>query len=134
MKSFFKYTFASIIGVLLGLLIFVFIIIGIASSASSEKPVTVEENTVLFIRFENPIVDRQSEDPFEFINPMTFSPENRMGLDNILDNLEKAKEDENITGIIMNLSILPIGMGTLNEIRDALIDFKTSEKFIYVYS
>ena len=134
MKSFFKYTFASILGILIGLLIFVLIIVGIASSASSEKPVTVDANTVLFIKFDNPIVDRQSEDPFEFINPMTFSPESRMGLDNILDNLEKAKEDENITGIIMNLSVLPIGMGTLNEIRDALIDFKTSDKFIYVYS
>ena len=134
MKSFFKYTFASILGVLIALLIFVFIIIGIAGSASSEKPVTVDANTVLYIKFDNPIVDRQSEDPFEFINPMTFSTENKMGLDNILDNLEKAKEDENITGIIMNLSVLPIGMGTLNEIRNALIDFKTSEKFIYVYS
>ena len=134
MKSFFKYTFASILGVLIALIIFVFIVIGIAGSASSEKPVTVDANTVLYIKFDNPIVDRQSEDPFEFINPMTFSAENKMGLDKILDNLEKAKEDENISGIIMNLSILPIGMGTLNEIRDALIDFKTSEKFIYVYS
>ena len=134
MKSFFKFTFASILGVLIGLLLFIFIIIGIFSSASAEKPVVVDANTVLFINFESPIVDRASENPFEFINPATFSPDSRMGLDNILDNLKKAKDDENITGIIMNLSLLPIGMATLNEIRDALIDFKTSGKFIYSYS
>lgn len=134
MKSFFKFTFASIFGVLIGLFLFVLIIIGIFSSASAEKPVVAEANSVLYINFDTPIVDRASDNPFEFINPMTFSPESKMGLDNILDNLEKAKNDENITGIILDLSMMPIGMATLHEIRDALIDFKTSGKFIYSYS
>ncbi|MCF8378800.1 MAG: signal peptide peptidase SppA [Bacteroidales bacterium] len=134
MKGFFKYTFASILGFLLGFLLLIFILIGIFSSASAEKPVVVEPNTVLLIKFDSPIIDRASENPFEYINPMSFSPENRMGLDNILDNLKKAKEDENITGIILDLSLMPIGMASLHEIRDALIDFKTSGKFIYSYS
>jgi len=134
MKGFLKFTFASILGVLIGLFLFILILIGIFSSASAEKPVVAEANSVLYIDFATPIVDRASESPFEFINPMTFSPESKMGLDNILDNLEKAKVDENITGIILDLSMMPIGMATLHEIRDALIDFKTSGKFIYSYS
>ncbi len=43
-----------------------------------------------------------------------------MGLDQILEDIEKAKTDENITGIFMRLSTVPIGMAALEEIRDAL--------------
>lgn len=134
MKGFFKFTFASILGVIIGMIIFIFIIMGIISSASKEKPVSVEENTVLFAKFSKPIIDRHPKSPFEYFNPMTFQPESRMGLDMILENLEKAKENENITGIVLNLDIVPAGMATLNEIRNAMLDFKSEGKFIMCFS
>lgn len=134
MKSFFKFTLATILGIFLSLLIVILIIGGIISSASKEKPVVVEPNSILYTKFETPIVDRQPESPFEYFNPTTFSPESRMGLDNILKNIKKAKSDENIKGIVLDLTMIPTGMATLNEIRDALIDFKTSGKFIYAFS
>lgn len=134
MKGFFKLTLASILGVLIGLFIFILIILGIVSASSKEKPVIVEENTILYTEFSEPIVDRQPESPFDFINPMSLTPEGRAGLDNILKNIRKAGEDENISGIVMNLSMIPTGMATLNEIRDALLEFKKSGKFIYSYS
>lgn len=134
MKGFFKFTFASILGVIIGLLIFVFIIAGIISASSKEKPVVVDANTVLFLKFDKPIVDRKPESPFEYFNPMTFEPENRLGLDMILENIEKAKDNENIPGIVMDLNLAPAGMATLNEIRRALLDFKSSGKFIYCFA
>ena len=134
MKGFFKFTFASILGVIIGLVIFIFVIMGIINAASKEKPVSLEANTVLFTKFNQPIVDRHPKSPFEYFNPVTFEPESRMGLDLILENLEKAKENENITGMVMNLDIVPAGIATLNEIRNAILDFKSEGKFVYCYS
>ncbi len=134
MKGFFKFTLASVLGVIIGLLIFVFIIAGIISSASKEKAVSLEAGTVLYTEFSDPIIDRQPKSPFENFNPMTFSPEMRLGLDMILENIQKAKDNENISGIVMNLDIVPAGMATLNEIRNALLDFKSEGKFIMCYS
>lgn len=134
MKGFFKFTFASIFGVIIGLFLFILIIVGIASAASKEKPVTVEANTVLFTQFAQPVVDRNPENPFEYFNPMTFEPESRLGLDMVLENIEKAKNHDNIPGIVMKLGTTPMGMASLNEIRNALLDFKSEGKFIMVYS
>ncbi|MGC9342081.1 MAG: signal peptide peptidase SppA [Bacteroidales bacterium] len=134
MKGFFKFTFASILGVLIGLVIFILILAGIISASSKQKPVTVESNTVLFVKFDQPVIDRNPESPFEYFDPMTFEPQSRMGLDMILKNIEKAKENENIPGIVMDLNVVPMGMATLREIRDALIDFKSDGKFIYCFA
>ncbi len=134
MKGFFKFTFASILGVIIGLFIFILIIVGIVSASSKEKPVVVDANTVLFTEFNAPIIDRDPERPFEYFDPVSFEPESRMGLDMILENIKKAKENENIPGIVMDLTMVPAGMGTLNEIRDALLEFKSDGKFILCYS
>lgn len=134
MKGFFKFTFASILGVLIGLFIFVLILVGVVSSSSKEKAVVVEPNTVLLAKFDTPIVDRHPESPFEFFNPATFSPESRMGLDQILENIRKAKTDDNIEGIVLDLSLVNIQAGNLHEIREALQNFKSSGKFIYAYA
>lgn len=134
MKGFFKFTFASILGVIIGLIIFILIIAGIISSTSKEKPVVLKSHTILYTQFNQPIVDRNPESPFEYFNPMTFGPESRMGLDMILENIQKAKENENIPGIVMNLKLIPTGMATLNEIRNALLDFKSEGKFIYCFA
>ncbi len=134
MKGFFKFTFASILGVIIGLVIFVFIIMGIINAASKEKPVALEENTVLYAEFSQPIFDRHPKSPFEYFSPLTFEPESRLGLDLILENLEKAKQNENIAGMVMNLEIVPTGIATLNEIRNAILDFKSEGKFVYCYS
>jgi len=134
MKGFFKFTFASILGVIIGLFLFILIILGIFSAASREKPVVVDANTVLFTKFAEPIADREPKNPFEYLNPVTFEPESRMGLDMILENIHKAKEHENIPGIVLNISAVPAGMATLHEIRNALIDFKSEGKFIMCYA
>ena len=71
---------------------------------------------------------------------MTSSPallpvilKQHLGLNDILRNIKDATYDEKITGIILNLNIVPSGISTLEEIREALLDFKKSGKFIYCY-
>jgi protease-4 len=61
-------------------------------------------------------------------------PEKSTGLNDILNNLKKAKDDVNISGIYLDLGDIPAGISTLDEIRDGLIDFKSSGKFIWAYS
>ncbi len=137
MKGFLKYTLASFVGILLFSVIGLFIMIGVIgaiSSASSNKTVTIKPNTILYMTLDKPIVDRASDNPFEGMNFPSFDNQGQSGLNDILKNLKKAKEDENIKGIFMKLSYIPAGMATVDEIRNALLDFKTSGKFIYTYA
>ncbi len=134
MKSFLKFTFASILGVILGLLIFTLLFIGIISSTSKEKPVSIEPNTILLAKFDNPIIDRHPDSPFQSLSPLSFSPDNRIGLDVILENIKKAGEDENIKGIFINSSYVAAGIGTVEEIREALLKFKETGKFIIAHA
>jgi protease-4 len=57
-----------------------------------------------------------------------------MGLDDILNNIEKAKKDGNIKGIYLELSVIPSGISTIEEIRNKLLEFKETGKFIICYS
>ncbi|MGE4289619.1 MAG: signal peptide peptidase SppA [Salinivirgaceae bacterium] len=137
MKGFLKYTLASFVGILLFSVIGFFIIIGVIgaiSSASNNKTVTIKPNTILYMTLDKPIVDRASDNPFEGMSFPSFDNQGQSGLNVILKNLKKAKEDENIKGIFMELSYIPAGMATVDEIRNALLDFKTSGKFIYTYA
>ena len=66
MKGFFKFTFASILGVIIGLFVFILIVAGIIGASSGEKPVTVDPNSLLIAKFSTPIVDREPESQFEY--------------------------------------------------------------------
>ncbi len=134
MKQFFKFMFASMLGIFLFIvlitLVTIGIIAGIVASASSEETV-ISKNTLLHVKLNKEVADRSSKTKFV----MGYAgPEKTIGLNEILDNLKKAKSDENIAGIYLDLSDIPAGISTLDEIRDALIDFKTSGKFIWAYS
>ena len=134
MKQFFKFMFASMLGTLLVIFITILIFVGIvaaivASSSSEEK--AISKNTVLKLRLNKPIVDRGSKTKFV----MGFAgPDKSLGLNEILENLEKAKRDENIAGIYLDLTDIPADYATINEIRDGLADFKSSGKFVWAYS
>jgi protease-4 len=134
MKQFFKFMFASMLGTFLLIALVTFISIGIiaaiVATASSEETV-ITQNTVLHIKLNKEIADRSSKTKFV----MGYAgPEKTTGLNDLLDNLEKAKEDDNIAGIYLDLSDIPAGISTLDEIRNGLIGFKTSGKFIWAYS
>lgn len=124
---------ATVLGIIISVFLLVIVLVSIAGL--SDKPVRVEPNTILHIKLDKRILDRASESPFENFDKFTGEFEDQLGLKkDILDNLKKAKTDEKIKGIFLDLELVSAGMATLDEIRTALLDFKTSGKFIYAYS
>ena len=138
MKRFFSNVFASLLGsILAGLVLFLlaFVILGgIISAAGSDKAEKIEEHTILALELNKKILDNEPGDPFANMDIMSMNIEQALGLNDILKNIEKAKEDENIDGIFLKLSFINAGISTVEEIRNALIDFKESGKFIVSHS
>ncbi len=133
MKSFLKYTLATIVGIFLSTMLFFFLLILIISASSSEKPVEVKDNSILYMKLNDRIVDRTVDNPFDFL-PTGFPMVREIGLNDILENIKKAKKDDNISGIYLELIFLSSGYGSTEEIRNALLDFKESGKFIMAFS
>jgi protease-4 len=103
--------------------------------ASSEKQVTVSNNSMLMLKLDNQIVDRAPEDPFADFEIPGLQMVRRMGLKDILSALEKAADDNHIKCIYLNVSAFNGGMAAAEEIRDALATFREkSDKPIYAYS
>ena len=137
MKEFIKFMFASFLGTLLTIIILMIIlfgmIAGIASLAEKEE-VKLKANTVLQINWKTPIYDRASDNPFEQFDFATMQPNRPLGLNVILKNIEKAGNDPNVDGIFLNMEEVQAGVGTLDEIRNKLMEFKKTGKFIVSYA
>ena len=136
MKDFFKYTLATITGIILASIIFFIIMIAALSAvvASGDKPVNVSENSILVLNAGTVIPDRGTENPLsgiDFMN-MTFTP--APGLNEILRNIRKASADSKIKGILIENGLLPSGWATTGEIREALLEFRDSGKFVISYT
>ncbi len=134
MKQFFKFVLASMVGVLIISAILIFIVIGIIVAASSEKTVEVEPNSVLQISLNYPITERTPDNPLSGLSFLGIDGDKTIGHNDILANIKKAKTDSNIKGIFLDQSYVIAGQATTEEIRNALIDFKKSGKFVIAYS
>lgn len=136
MKNFLKMTLATITGIIIASVLLVLIFIGIVSALvkSGDKPATISQHSVLHIKLNYPVADRTSDNPFDNFDPTSLSMQKYLGLNDILENIAKAKTDDNIKGIFLDLSFSPGGYATLREIRTALASFADSGKFIYTYS
>lgn len=137
MKQFFKFTFASMLGFFLAFVVvflfFFFMVLGLVSFSSKKAP-EIKNHNVLCLNLKEDIPDRTPANPFENFDFNLMKVKEKIGLNDILANIKIAKDDERIKGIFLDLSYVPAGMATLEEIREALIDFKTSGKFIVSYS
>ncbi len=139
MKSFFNFMFASCLGCFISSMLVIFVLIGIFSSISfsdTEQTVAIENNSVLYINLDAPIYDREVED-LETFSTNLLSDEiiKPIGLTEFMEVIHKAKTDENIKAIFLQMSMLQTnGWATVDEIRQVLLDFKTSGKKIYAYS
>ncbi len=138
MKEFFKFVFASMLGVILSffvlILLVVFAVVGIVSTAGEETKVAVEQNSVMHISLNYPITERTSKNPFENIDFLGFESDKNIGLNDILLSIENAKSDNKVKGIYLDVSYIQSGYAGIEEIRNALLDFKKSGKFILAYS
>ncbi len=136
MKQFFKFVFASMLGFFLTfLLVFLILIVMIASFASmaSRDTVDIDNNSVLHLKLTTEIVDRGGRNPFESFDFMSMSLSKATGLNDLLNSIEKAKADDKIEGIYLDLSIVPAGWSTIHEIRQAIDDFRASGKWVISY-
>ena len=133
MVRFLKSVLKSVLVTLISFLIIVLIFIGIGVSSSMEEVEKIKENTFLEISLSEKIIDRTSEFDFDFSSLNNES--SSLGLDDILKSIDKAKYDDNIKGIYLNIDMVNASMATLEEIRDKLQEFKDStDKFILSYS
>jgi len=138
MREFFKYLFASMLGFFLSIVI-VFIIcfvvvVGLISSIDSDKTIVVSNNSVLFLNLDQAITERTPKNPFGNLPIVGGEEKEAIGLNDFLKALQKAKTDDNIKCIYLNVSSPNAGYATLREVRNALIDFKKSHKKIIAYS
>lgn len=138
MKQFLKFTLATIVGVFIVSILGTILMFGIlgAVGASADKPVNTEPGSVYQLDLKGQLVDRSQDDPFSSAMAEAFGqPEvNVIGLDDVLSNIEKAKNDSNIVGIYLKGGVLSGGFASMKEIRDALLDFKSTGKFIVAYA
>lgn len=140
MKNFFSSFLGALVAVLVVFVISLLIVLGIAGGIrsafenESDKPLHVKANSVLMIDFNSRITERTIDNPFAGFSFGSFGEEPGIGLNDIVNNLRKAKADSSIKGIYLNFSNVPAGMASTEEIRNALLDFKTSKKFVYAYS
>ncbi|MBR6276955.1 MAG: signal peptide peptidase SppA [Bacteroidales bacterium] len=135
MKSFIKYTLATICGLIIFTFIAVFIFfVSIASMGSpSSATTTVKENSVFVLKLDGTVQERSGEGtPIDFIleqNDMSV-----MGLDDILSSIKKAKAHPDIKGIYLEGGLASFDSpATAQQIRDALKDFKKSGKWVIAY-
>jgi len=136
MKQFFKFMFASMLGFIISGVVLIFVLIGaIAGLASKGKKqeTKVESSSILKLDLNYNIPERTSNNSFKNFNFQTFESKNDAGLDDVLKNIKKAASDDNIKGIYLELGINMNSFATLEEIRNELIAFKKSKKFIVAY-
>lgn len=130
MKQFFKYLFASLSAMILFFLLLIVVFIGIiAGSAGSEKT-SIEKNSVFMIDLNDPIAEQGKVNQLAVLSGDAGKV---VGLNQLLTSIRQAKTDDKIKGIYLKLGISVNGWATLQEVRDALQDFKSSKKFIYAY-
>jgi len=134
MKQFFKFVFATVVGIVLSSFLLILCIIGIAVIAGGDKATTVAPNSVMRIALTSDIRERTPNNPLAAFGFLGFDENKAIGLNDILANIKKAKTDDHIKGIYLDESYLLNGQATTEEIRNALIDFKKSGKFIVAYS
>jgi protease-4 len=134
MKQFFKFVFATMVGIILTSVILLVIIIGIVVAARGDKHVDIDSNSILRIAFKSEIPERTPYNPLSGLSFLGLDGDKNLGLNDILASIKKAKTDSNIRGIYLDESYMLSGQATTDEIRNALIDFKKSGKFIIAYS
>ncbi|MDR7129257.1 protease-4 [Algoriphagus sp. 4150] len=131
----------NVLAVIVGLFVFsilgVLLMLGLIGmlAATGNKEVTVSENTVLHLNLNGrTLVERTSENDLDlsmFGSP--FGQELNAGLINLKRAIAEAKTNDNIKGIYLNTGLVMAGQASLLELREALVDFKTSGKFIVAY-
>jgi len=132
MKDFLKFTLATVTGIVISsvVLFFISILVVFSMVSSSESETQVRKNSVMILDLNGTLAERSQENPLDLIMKDDYRT---YGLDDILSSIKKAKENEDIKGIYIQATSLGAGFASLEEIRNALKDFKESGKFVVAY-
>lgn len=137
MKQFFKYVFATIVGIILtgflGFIFLIFIISAFVSSFSKADVVTVKDNSFLFLDLNQSILERTPENNYGY-EALFGANVKSIGFYDLLKGIKRAESDDKIKGIYIDVTAPQTGMATMREIREALKEFKKSGKKVYAYS
>ncbi len=133
MLQFLKYVLATLVGLFLFFVVSFFIIAGIGTMLSSGTDVTeVKPNSVLSIDLNSSITEMAAkDDPFSDIFGGGVK---KIGLNQLKSTIENAKLDPNVKAISLKLEYPMAGFATIEELRNALIDFKKSGKPVFTYA
>ena len=133
MKDFLKFTFATVVGIIMTgvLLTFLGIITLFSMASASESETQVPEGSIMMLKLNGTLTDRSQPNPLNFL---AASELESYGLDDILSSIRKAKENDDIRGLYLETTYLDSGFASLQEIRQALLDFRQSGKFVVAYS
>ena len=138
MREFFKYVFATVVGIIIStfliFLVIILLVVGVVSSIDEDKSINVLSNSVLHLNLDQNIKERTPNKTLENLPIVGSGSAKSIGFNDVITALKRAKTDENIKCIYLNVSSPGAGKATLKEIRDALIDFKKSKKKIIAYS
>ena len=135
-RKFWRIVLGSMLGffissIVLSILSLIFFFGIIASVTTSSVP-SIADNSILKLSLNTIIEERGEENPFENTAFQNFA-NSPVGLDDIINCIDNAATDPKIKGISLEVSTIQAGMGTLQEIYNALSRFKESGKFIYAY-
>jgi protease-4 len=133
MRNFLKTMLAVICGFALITMIFIFIVLGILGTSMSTPSVSIKPNSIFVIEL-NGTVQERSNDLSNYTSLFNSSDIKYIGLDDILDAIATASTDDNIKGIYLKCGVLSAPPASISEIRDALIRFKETGKFITAYA
>lgn len=133
-KTFLAAILAFVVGSVLVVFLWIFILLGIAGSM--EKSVAVHPESILKLDFSEVLTDAPSSDPFAGFDFATLQSTRMLPLMKALRALEAAKDDPRIKGIYlrMNGNGGVAGSALLEELREAIVDFKQSGKFVVAYN
>lgn len=132
--KFLRNLLATIVGLFIFTFLMIFLIILIASSGAGDKLVELEDNTVLHLKLNKPILEREVEDPLEGLPTFINIQDGGIGLMEFKEAIKHAAEDEKVKGILLESPNMLAGISTIGDMRNTLEEFKESGKFIYSYA
>ncbi|MBL0911600.1 MAG: signal peptide peptidase SppA [Bacteroidia bacterium] len=137
-KTFFGSAFGAMVGVMVSsvlAVVLVFVMIGaMIGSGSESKAKPLGSASVLHLKLDYALSDQTNNNPFENLNRGEFSTTSKPGLYDLVKVINHASSDDKIKGIYLEISEVPAGMANAQELRKALVAFRTSGKFVYTYS
>ena len=136
MKDFFKYVMATVCGIIvvaiIGLLLMALTLMGMLASGDSK--IKAKDNSVFVLKL-NGMVSERAESAMPLAQIMGLANASEMGLDDILKAIRLARDEDNIKGIYIEGGATVFDApATAQQVRDALLDFKKSGKWVYAYA